>query len=203
MSVEECLLTGVTGIVGAVIGCYGTYNLTKKLEENKESKTRCINLSIIRSRLICLIREKIFELNKLGLKESKTHDFQYISLERQREYFINIDKQSFVDKWISVNYRDIAGLSEKDILNLSKLNDQMYKFIYKIGDGKLVDYGAGISSYSEYDEKMYFEDMNILINNVYDYVVEIEDSSEDFKWLENQREMLKNYLNSQQNDNVI
>ena len=45
--------------------------------------------------------------------------------------------------------------------------------------------------------------MNILIKNVYYYVVEIEDSSEDFKWLENQREMLKNYLNSQQNDNVI
>jgi hypothetical protein len=196
---NEVILSGIIGAGGAVLGAivsgFITYKLTKNLEVNQETSKRIISLNKIKINLICFMREKILELEKLGLKQFEC-SLIFTSLERKSSYFKDFDKDMLLNRLLKIN--DMEGMSENDILKLSELHNHIYKFIFNIGT-LVTKYNSNKYSSSvsvkEYDEQDYFFDATNLFYAVSDYVkyIEGENKSEDFVWIEKQKYLLNNY----------
>lgn len=196
---NEVILSGIIGAGGAVLGAivsgFITYKLTKNLEVNQETSKRIISLNKIKINLICFMREKILELEKLGLKQFEC-SLIFTSLERKSSYFKDFDKDMLLNRLLKIN--DMEGMSENDILKLSELHNHIYKFIFNIGT-LMTKYNSNKYSSSvsvkEYDEQDYFFDATNLFYAVSDYVkyIEGENKSEDFVWIEKQKYLLNNY----------
>ncbi|KAB4588528.1 hypothetical protein GA053_26195 [Bacteroides thetaiotaomicron] len=196
---NEVILSGIIGAGGAVLGAivsgFITYKLTKNLEVNQETSKRIISLNKIKINLICFMREKILELEKLGLKQFEC-SLIFTSLERKSSYFKDFDKDMLLNRLLKIN--DMEGMSENDILKLSELHNHIYKFIFNTGT-LVTKYNSNKYSSSvsvkEYDEQDYFFDATNLFYAVSDYVkyIEGENKSEDFVWIEKQKYLLNNY----------
>lgn len=197
---NEVILSGIIGAGGAVLGAivsgFITYKLTKNLEVKQETSKRIISLNKIKINLICFMREKILELEKLGLKQSEC-SLIFTSLERKFSYFKDFDKDILMNRLLKIN--DMEGMTKSDILKLSELHNHIYKFIFNIGlpvTKDILNESSSMFSYKEYDEQDYFYDVNNLFDIVYNYVkyIEGENKSEDFVWLEKQTYLLSNYI---------
>ena len=192
---NEVILSGIIGAGGAVLGAivsgFITYKLTKNLEVNQETSKRIISLNKIKINLICFMREKILELEKLGLKQFEC-SLIFTSLERKSSYFKDFDKDMLLNRLLKIN--DMEGMSENDILKLSELHNHIYKFIFNIGT-LMTKYNSNKYSSSVSVKEYDFFDATNLFYAVSDYVkyIEGENKSEDFVWIEKQKYLLNNY----------